>query len=301
MQILTRQTSTVPYYPFRSEPIFWSKVGWIGIFRCHPAEKKHYGSMKPISGHLIVFPRTCVKITFDGHEPIVTNPNIVMLYNSGQLFQRDKVAEDGDRCEYFGYRPSVLMEALESYYPTIDPTPEQPFVWSHTLTTTSAFLQQRRLVSYLRTHRQIDLLYVNEVMLAILQQVIEHGLKMHTVPTYRLGVCHKAQRRRKQIEVVREAQKLLSTRYDENLTLEQLSAELYISPFHLCRIFRKHTGMTIHQYLEQIRIRTAVELIPDCVDNLTHLAHTLGYSSHSHFTHAFRRAFGIPPSQYVIA
>jgi len=46
-----------------------------------------------------------------------------------------------------------------------------------------------------------------------------------------------------------------------------------------------------------VRLRTALELIPGNENNLTDLAFQLGFSSHSHFTLAFRKAFGVPPTQ----
>ncbi|MEZ4619900.1 MAG: helix-turn-helix domain-containing protein [Caldilineaceae bacterium] len=52
----------------------------------------------------------------------------------------------------------------------------------------------------------------------------------------------------------------------------------------------------MHQYTAQLRMRAALERITDPGTDLTAVALDLGYSSHSHFTSAFRRAFGILPS-----
>jgi AraC-like DNA-binding protein len=49
--------------------------------------------------------------------------------------------------------------------------------------------------------------------------------------------------------------------------------------------------------MTQVRLRTALEWIPGNENNLTELAFQLGFSSHSHFTLAFRKAFGVPPTQ----
>jgi AraC family transcriptional regulator len=70
------------------------------------------------------------------------------------------------------------------------------------------------------------------------------------------------------------------------------------SVFHLCRTFRRHTGSTLHGYRNQMRLRTALEQVAAPASDLTDLALDLGYSSHSHFTSAFRKAFGMAPSTF---
>ena len=56
--------------------------------------------------------------------------------------------------------------------------------------------------------------------------------------------------------------------------------------------------MTITRYRHALRLRIALDRLPDC-DDLTDLALDLGYSSHSHFTRAFRDHFGIPHSRII--
>ena len=67
------------------------------------------------------------------------------------------------------------------------------------------------------------------------------------------------------------------------------------SPFHLARVFRRESGLTIHAYVHQLRLRTALERVMDRED-LSRVAVDLGYATHSHFTASFRRSFGVPPS-----
>jgi AraC-like DNA-binding protein len=55
--------------------------------------------------------------------------------------------------------------------------------------------------------------------------------------------------------------------------------------------------MTLHAYVHELRLRTALERVADGED-LTRVALDLGYASHSHFTSLFRRAFGVTPSDF---
>jgi AraC-like DNA-binding protein len=53
----------------------------------------------------------------------------------------------------------------------------------------------------------------------------------------------------------------------------------------------------LHQYLTQLRLAHALDALPSTSD-LTQLALDVGFSSHSHFTSRFRRAFGTTPSRF---
>jgi AraC-like DNA-binding protein len=88
----------------------------------------------------------------------------------------------------------------------------------------------------------------------------------------------------------------MAARLGTAVTLRDLAREVGCSPYYLCRVFRRATGRTIHGYREQLRLRTALAALADGAD-LTTLALDLGYSSHSHFTASFRKAFGTPPSR----
>jgi AraC family transcriptional regulator len=82
------------------------------------------------------------------------------------------------------------------------------------------------------------------------------------------------------------------------LSLPALAAELHVSPFHLTRVFRETTGRTLSAYLNDLRLRAAVErLDSEPGASLARIAADLGYCTPSHFTDRFRAAFGVPPSQ----
>jgi AraC-like DNA-binding protein len=66
--------------------------------------------------------------------------------------------------------------------------------------------------------------------------------------------------------------------------------------FHLARIFKSRTGFSLHAYRNQLRLRSALERLREPNVDLTGIALDLGFSSHSHFTETFRRAFGKTPS-----
>jgi AraC-like DNA-binding protein len=96
---------------------------------------------------------------------------------------------------------------------------------------------------------------------------------------------------------VEAAKTYLASRLGERITLDEVARAVHASPFHLARIFQQQTGVPIHRYLTRLRLRATLERLAEGANDLTALALELGFSSHSHFTNAFRREFGRTPSE----
>jgi AraC-like DNA-binding protein len=78
--------------------------------------------------------------------------------------------------------------------------------------------------------------------------------------------------------------------------LEFFARTLHTSEFHLARVFRNGTGFSLFGYRRHLRLRVALDLLADPGVELTAVAHTLGFATHSHFTDSFRQTFGVTPS-----
>jgi AraC family transcriptional regulator len=97
--------------------------------------------------------------------------------------------------------------------------------------------------------------------------------------------------------LIRRAKEFLEANLSSPVRLADVAREVGASPAYLTDTFRRVEGIPLHGYLTQLRLaRALVELRH--ADDLTTLALDLGFSSHSHFTAAFRRAFGCTPSQF---
>ena len=241
---------------------------------------------------MITFPRTRVELRMEGRNPLVSSPNLAILYNNGQSYTRHVVGPNGDKCEWFAFMPRTFVDAMRSYKPGIEEYDPQLFDLNCVFLSKELFLLQRVLVEHI-SQPVVDQWWVDEASLRILDGLCH----THAELTGKESSTVRNETRNAHRELAREAQRLLVERYDQHVTLESISAELHTSPFHLARIFRQQLGLTLHRYLEQLRLRMAVERLPDYAHNLTHLALEVGYTSHSHFSQAFRRVFGLPPSR----
>jgi AraC family transcriptional regulator len=83
-------------------------------------------------------------------------------------------------------------------------------------------------------------------------------------------------------------------------SLEELGQAVHCSPFHLSRTFSGATGMTIPQYVRQLRMERAAGLLRSGKFNVSEAAMEVGYSSLSHFSQAFHDTFGCCPGLYPL-
>lgn len=93
---------------------------------------------------------------------------------------------------------------------------------------------------------------------------------------------------------------LLRDKLAEPPTLEEIGRAVGCSPFHLSRTFSATTGLTISQYLRQLRMERAAELLKSGKFNVTEAALEVGYSSLSHFSQTFHETFGCCPGLYPL-
>lgn len=102
-------------------------------------------------------------------------------------------------------------------------------------------------------------------------------------------------------ERVEQVMALLKQNLVEPPPLEELGKKIGCSHFYLSRIFSAQTGQTITQYLRQLRMEKAAELLKSREYNVTEVALEVGYNSLSHFSAAFQETFGCCPGLYPLA
>lgn len=258
----------------------------IGTFFVSPGQRCFHDT-GPIERHIVVFPRTTVWIQHAGQEAFLSDVNHVCYYNRGQVYRRDRVDALGDRCEWFAPRGALLRDLIEPNDPGAADRPERPFRFRQGPSDRGSVCLERLVIRHLLEDDAPDALFVEEAACVILGRLVAAACQTRSTNG-------KAKRH---ADLIVEARRLLWETHAQPMSLGALAGRLGVSSFHLCRVFRAATGRTLHAYREQLRLRLALERVPGESD-LTSLALDLGYSSHSHFTAAFRRAFGMPPREW---
>jgi AraC-like DNA-binding protein len=93
------------------------------------------------------------------------------------------------------------------------------------------------------------------------------------------------------------AKLVLSSDLGRRWSLAEVAVEVGVSPVYLTQVFQQVEGMPLYRYQLRLRLARALDLLGQ-YDNLTALGLELGFSSHSHFSAAFRQAFGRTPADF---
>jgi transcriptional regulator GlxA family with amidase domain len=104
------------------------------------------------------------------------------------------------------------------------------------------------------------------------------------------------QTRSRHAEIVEHTKITLVSEPAQDWTLSALAKRVYSSPFHLARLFRRYAGAPLHRYQMMARLTAALDDVLDTSRDLAAVSVDFGFSSHSHFTAAFRNVFGTTPS-----
>lgn len=83
------------------------------------------------------------------------------------------------------------------------------------------------------------------------------------------------------------------------LTLERLASEANFNTIYFHKLFKASTGKTLHEYVEDQRIKKSINLLISTDMTLTKIAYECGFSSQSYFSYAFKRRMGTSPRDYV--
>jgi AraC family transcriptional regulator len=213
----------------------------------------------------------------------------VGFFNAGVPFQSAHPYGGGDAGSDLALREDVLTEMLARHDAKSSDRPERPFPSGSGPCAPETFLLHRLLLRKVSAQAHPDELEVEELALLLADRVIAASFGGGSLP--------EEGRRRRENDEADEIRGYLSARPGRRHRLDEIASALGSSPFRLCRSFRAATGTTIHRYLTQIRIHRAIDRLAGGCHDITGLALDLGFSSHSHFTAAFRKNLGTTPEK----
>jgi AraC family transcriptional regulator len=253
----------------------------VGRFRCSPDDPR-WGTVNAVTdvAH-VVFPWTSVVIEQLGAEAVLANPNHVLFFNADQRYRRAVHDKRGDDAIFVEVAAEVVAANLGSRELPFRHGPSDP---------------QAYLLHYTAVRELVlgcaDTLHAEELIHEAVSRSIDAAVAFH-------GVRPRPGRDRTELErhrLVEAAKSILTDDPAARTTLGALARRLHTSEFHLARVFRDRTGFTLHAYRTHLRLRIALDSLARGESDLAALAHGLGFSSHSHFSSAFRSVFGVQPS-----
>jgi AraC family transcriptional regulator len=116
-------------------------------------------------------------------------------------------------------------------------------------------------------------------------------MTMETMTTTQLTTTLPLARLRRVTEYIHE-------HLDQHLTLAQLGAVVFMSPYHFARLFQHSTGLPPHRFVVHARIDHAATLLAAPDLSISQISRVVGFRSPSHFATVFHRIKGVTPSEY---
>jgi AraC-like DNA-binding protein len=230
----------------------------------------------------LVFAYRGVFVRHVGHDQAIAEANQVLFFNATQGYRVSHPVAGGDASISVIVSEPLLFELTPGALLRRSPTP--------------AFRQQRLRIDA-RT----------QTLVALLRHSLRHGtvepLEAEslalTLVRRALGprTTHSAGATVGRQKIVDRAKLVLASDPSRRWTLAEIAAEVRVSPVYLTQLFQQVEGMPLYRYQSRLRLARALDLLAQ-YDDLTALALELGFSSHSHFSAAFRQTYGRSPSEF---
>jgi len=235
---------------------------------------RHRSPEECASASHMVFPYRGVYVRHVGRSEAVAEANQVLFFNRGESYQISHPVAGGDACLSL-----MIDEPTKS-----EMAPQNPKELRRPISTDaqSMLVQLRhRLVNKL-----IGVLEAESMALALARCALGETAARGT------------EGKRKLVE---RAKLVLMSDLARRWTLSDVAIEVGVSPVYLTQVFKQVEGVPLYRYQLRLRLARALDLLERgrAGQDISALSLDLGFSSHSHFTASFRRAYGRTPVEFL--
>lgn len=99
-------------------------------------------------------------------------------------------------------------------------------------------------------------------------------------------------------DIVERARAYISDHFSKEISLDDVSREVNVSPYYFSKIFKDETGETFVEYVTGLRMGKAKELLKDRSFSIKQICAECGYSDPNYFSRIFKKNTGVTPSEY---
>ena len=230
----------------------------------------------------LVFPYRGVYVRHLGHDQAVAEANQVLFFNASEGYRVTHPVPGGDA--------SLTLVISEPLLRELAPL---------------TFLRDSRTLAFRQQRLRIDARA--QVLVALLRHSLRHNIAEPleaeslalTLVQRALGprTTHAAGASIGRQRLVDRVKLVLASDLARRWTLAEIAAEVRGSPVYLTQVFQQVEGLPLYRYQLRLRLARALDLLAQ-YDDLTALSLDLGFSSHSHFSAAFRQAYGRSPTAF---
>ena len=102
----------------------------------------------------------------------------------------------------------------------------------------------------------------------------------------------------RQQRLVTEMRRFIDEKYDKQLSLTGLSQKFNLNSYYISKLFKEYTNQTFVEYLTQIRVSKAAQLIEQGGHSFKEISEMVGYNDPSYFSKVFKKITGKSPREY---
>ena len=266
---------------FDAHPLLVSDTATVWDVVCLGA-RKHESDEECASSTHLVFPYRGAYVHRVGRAQSVAEANQVIFINESEPYRVSHPVDGGDSSLSIGVSPATLLELVPEEY--LRRNGQAAFNRSR-LRIGAGAQTLTALLRHSLDRRAIDSLQGETLTLTLLRSAFGERVSRAAVGgpgTQRL---------------VDRAKLVLSADLSRRWSLAEIASEVGGSPVYLTQAFHQLEGMPLYRYQLRLRLARALDLL-GAYDDLTSLALELGFSSHSHFSAAFKQAYGQTPSAF---
>ena len=230
----------------------------------------------------LVFPYRGVYVRHLGGDQAVAEANQLLFFNAAESYKVSHPVRGGDA--------SLTLSIAEPQLRELAPRAllrksEHVAFRPHRLRIDARAQSLVALLRHCLRHRVAEPLEAESLALTLVQRSL--GSRTSHAP----GASFGRQRLVDRIKLV------LTSDLARRWTLAEIASEVRGSPVYLTQTFQQVEGLPLYRYQLRLRLARALDLLAR-YDDLTALSLDLGFSSHSHFSAAFRQAYGRSPSEF---
>ncbi|MEO7996653.1 MAG: AraC family transcriptional regulator [Gemmatimonadaceae bacterium] len=254
--------------------------------------------------------RGAYELTIDA-VPHFVDPLVATFWNRGDYYRVRHMVSGGDECTIFLLSEQASQEIREQTKRRAASAPRNTFKNSSRSIDGQTYLMHRAALAQARSESvdnrnarnasarrtrphtsdarnpvpNADPLAVEESAFEFLQQIVKN--ETENSPSLQS---------RERTRIVAHAREILASEFRQRLSLASVARDVNCSPFHLSRLFRQATGVSLYRAVVRLRLREGLERLLDAPEQISTVALDTGFASHSHFADAFRAEYHCSPS-----
>lgn len=181
----------------------------------------------------------------------------------------------------------------------------QPPVPSHMFSTDEIFSK-----FVIEPFERIFILHAADILEPILKEIVSYNMDLKITAQYmqsallKKALCYliildnERKTGKERNDLIKKTKEFIQENYSNNITNDIIANEIGYHSYYLNSLFVKHEGISLHKYLETVRLEKAKKLLSSSGEKISSIASQCGFTDSSYFTKFFFKQVGITPKDY---